>query len=290
MLGAEVLLFLIGISSLSIWLFSKVEISVTIAIIFSFITFFLGYISYPSLLLIILFSFSCYYYTSVKNNFLKFALLLVIATFITVVILKIIPESKSIPIFQGVTFSPLSKPFWMSIEIEKSVCGIILTAFLIKKSKKLSDWFQTIKEFPLPLITLLLFLLTPALLSHFVKINYKIPSDTYLFIINNLLLTCVAEEAFFRGFLQKNLFDFLSKNLKMKKGADIFAIVLTSVAFGLNHVQGGILYAIFAFFSGIWYGYVYQKSFKIESAILIHFGFNLVHFIFFTYPSYIGHK
>ena len=43
---------------------------------------------------------------------------------------------------------------------------------------------------------------------------------------------------------------------------------------------------IFAFIAGIGYGYAYQKSWKIETAILVHFGVNITHFIFFTYPFY----
>lgn len=41
---------------------------------------------------------------------------------------------------------------------------------------------------------------------------------------------------------------------------------------------------LFATIAGIAYGYAYVKTKRIETSILVHFNFNLAHFIFFTYP------
>ncbi len=286
MFGVEVLLSLICFASFSVWLFNKREISVSIAIVFSFITFFLNYISYPSLLLIILFAMGSFFYINSNNKYLKFSIFILISVFIFIIMKNLIPDSKGISIFQGVKFSPISAPFSMKINIEKAVCGILLTAFIVKRCKSVSEWKKIIQESFIPLVVLVVVLMTPAILTNFVKFDYKIPDGMLYFILNNLLLTCVAEEVFFRGFLQKNLFDFLNNYLKMKKFAPMFSILIASIAFGYFHLYLGILMAIFAFVAGIGYGYAYQKSSKLESPILVHFGLNFIHFIFFTYPAY----
>ena len=286
MFGVEVLLSLICFASFSVWLFNKKEIAVSIAIVFSFISFFSGYISYPSLLLIILFALASFFYVNVKSKYLKFSIFIIISAFIFIVMKNLIPDSKGIPIFQGIKFSPISAPFSMKINIEKAVCGIILTAFIIKRCRSFSEWKKIIQETFIPLIALVVILMSPAVLTNFVKFDFKIPEGMILFILNNLLLTCVAEEVFFRGFLQKNLFEFFNNNLKMKQSAQMFSILIASLAFGYFHLYSGILMAIFAFIAGIGYGYAYQRSWKLESAILVHFGLNFIHFIFFTYPAY----
>ena len=286
MLTSELLQGVICFSSLSIWIFSKKEISIAIAIGFSFLTFFMGFISYPSLLLIVLFALSCHFYISLQNKIIRFLLTLLIAFFAAIAMKGGIPFSNPVPIFEGIKFSSISAPFWMGINIEKAVCGIILTAYIIKRAKTFSEWKTIFKEFIPVLLILIILLFTPAIFTGFVKLNYKIPDGMYLFILNNLLLTSVAEEVFFRGFLQKKLFDIFSINFKMKDAAPLLSILITSVIFGLGHLYSGVLMAIFAFIAGIGYGYAYQKSWKLESAILVHFGLNITHFIFFTYPYY----
>ena len=138
MLTNELLLFFICFSSVSLWIFSKKEIVIGIAIAFTFVTFFMGFISYPSLLLIVLFVLTCHFYTTLQNKVIKFFLAILILFFLGIILKHAVPLSKSIPIFEGIKFSLISAPFWMGIDIEKSVCGIILTAYIIKRSKSFS--------------------------------------------------------------------------------------------------------------------------------------------------------
>ena len=60
--------------------------------------------------------------------------------------------------------------------------------------------------------------------------------------------------------------------------------MIVSILFGLMHYMGGIKYIFLATIAGIGYGWIYNKTQYIESAIASHFCLNLVHFIFFTYP------
>jgi membrane protease YdiL (CAAX protease family) len=112
----------------------------------------------------------------------------------------------------------------------------------------------------------------------------KWPDFALQFIFCNLLLTCVAEEAFFRGLLQRPLGGILRKRGLSATTAAWFAIVAVSLLFGLAHLAGGWAYALVATIASIGYGWAYQRSGRIEVAIVAHFALNLVHFSLFTYP------
>lgn len=112
----------------------------------------------------------------------------------------------------------------------------------------------------------------------------KWPDFALQFIFCNLLLTCIAEEAFFRGLLQRPLGDFfLNRGLSATKAA-WFAITAVSLLFGLAHLAGGWAYALVATVASIGYGWAYQRSGRIEVAIVAHFALNLLHFCLLTYP------
>ncbi len=110
MFPVEILLAIICISSLCLWLFNKKEIAITVAISFSFLTFFLNYISYPSLLLIILFSLSCFFYKNTKKTIVRFFLSLLILFFAALPFSHVILSSNHVPIFDGIRFSSISPP------------------------------------------------------------------------------------------------------------------------------------------------------------------------------------
>lgn len=114
-----------------------------------------------------------------------------------------------------------------------------------------------------------------AFILKLIKPEPSIPSWWWLFALNNLLLTCVAEEAFFRGYIQQKV---------TKIFTPIIGICLASVLFGVAHFAGGVGYVIVATLAGFLYGLVYNSTGKISYAILIHFVVNLLHLFFFTYP------
>ena len=116
-----------------------------------------------------------------------------------------IPFSNEVPIFTKIQLSEISSLFTMGINLEKFICAVIMAAFLVPVSKSWIEWRIIFKEFFLPFVILTLILITPAILTNFVKFNFKISSHTLIFSLNNLLLVSFAEEVFFRGFLQKNI-------------------------------------------------------------------------------------
>lgn len=92
---------------------------------------------------------------------------------------------------------------------------------------------------------------------------------------------CVAEEGFFRGFVQKNL----AMAFKNFKAGNLIAVIISALLFGFAHYAGGIAYSIWSTIAGLGYGWIYHKTNQIESSILTHFGLNVIHFLLFTYPA-----
>ena len=123
-----------------------------------------------------------------------------------------------------------------------------------------------------------------ALCLHLLQFSPKWPEFALQFIFCNLLLTCVAEEAFFRGLLQKPLGQWLSQRGFSDNQAAWCAIVVVSIIFGLAHLAGGFAYALVATVASIGYGWAYQRSGRIEVAIVAHAALNVVHLTLFTYP------
>lgn len=112
----------------------------------------------------------------------------------------------------------------------------------------------------------------------------KLPEFWLSFIACNLLLTCIAEEALFRGVLQRTLRNWLAQRESTAQYASWLAIGLISVLFGVAHLAGGWAYACVAAVASLGYGWAYQHSGRLEVAVLTHFALNLVHFALLTYP------
>ncbi len=107
----------------------------------------------------------------------------------------------------------------------------------------------------------------------------KVPDFWLAFIAINLLFTCVAEEAFFRGLLQTKL----SQLITVKRLA-IFAPLITAAVFALAHFIGGWSYVLVSGVAGFGYSYIFYKTQRLEWAILCHWLVNVSHFFLFTYP------
>jgi membrane protease YdiL (CAAX protease family) len=113
------------------------------------------------------------------------------------------------------------------------------------------------------------------------------PKWTPLFWIwaaSNLFFTCLSEEAFFRGFIQREL----ESALQGRAYAAGVAIAVSAVLFGLAHIAGGVTYAALGIVAGLGYALVYHRTKSIEMAMLAHFAVNATHFLLFTYPSLIS--
>jgi membrane protease YdiL (CAAX protease family) len=107
----------------------------------------------------------------------------------------------------------------------------------------------------------------------------KWPHVIPLWALNNLLLVCVAEEAFFRGYVQQGLTTLLGQ----RRYATWLGLGVAALLFGLAHFAAGPAMMAIAAVAGLGYGMAYQRG-GLLAAILAHFALNALHLILFTYP------
>ncbi|MGR3912013.1 MAG: CPBP family intramembrane metalloprotease [Candidatus Rhabdochlamydia sp.] len=183
-------------------------------------------------------------------------------------------------------FCPGFIPFMMTskfgIGLKNPLLGLFPLALFVPVARGKKDVLSIVKGLAAGCGGILC-LIALALLTGAVQWDVKIPSYAGIRFCSNLLFTSAPEEGFYRGFIQKTLCDYLKK----VKGGNIIALILSSLLFALSHIYWspnvGIL--VFTFLTGLLYGGVYLFSGKIESAILCHFLFNVIHMTFFSYHA-----
>lgn len=184
-------------------------------------------------------------------------------------------------VFDKVRFSPDSAPFSMYLNFDKTAVGILVFLFLLKGHNH-SLWERRNFSLSLKMLALLVVIMLPlAVATHYVKFDAKFPQGTWIWVLNNLFFVAFAEEALFRGLIQGGLAKVVPSSALWKW----VPLLTASVFFGLAHYRGGIPYVLLAGVAGLFYGYTYQKTKSLEAAMLVHFGLNCVHFLFFSYPA-----
>lgn len=172
-------------------------------------------------------------------------------------------------------------PYSLFLNFDKPFIGFFPLALALPL---LESRFQIrtilLKTILLTLIGILVMMIL-AIFLHVVKIDLKFPHITPIWIIANLFLTTIPEEAFFRGFLQRELTEYLDT-----KWAGVFSIVAVSLLFTVAHIAfiKDLNFLLLSFVSSLIYGTIYHTTRSIEGSIFCHFLFNLTHFFFFTYP------
>ncbi|ACH63868.1 caax amino protease family protein [Aliivibrio fischeri MJ11] len=186
--------------------------------------------------------------------------------------LHLIPGFNNAKVLDAVVTGPLSVPFTLYLNLDKPLIlfGLLLAYPALLGSK------ASINKKALIYTAIPLFSLLPLAWGlGALKPEFTIPNWWWLFALNNLLLTCVAEEAFFRGFIQQSL---------SKRFGWIAGVAVASVLFGIAHIGGGLLLVIFATLAGVGYGLAFHYSARLWVAVVFHFLFNFMHLVFFTYP------
>lgn len=195
--------------------------------------------------------------------------------------IHILPGFNNWLILDSVQISTDAMPFTLYLNFDKTLVGLFILGFGHQLIKSQVQWVSMFRL----LLPRLMFVLLPVLfLSYFlsyIQFDPKLPEHFFIWAITNLLFSSLAEEAYFRGFIQK----YLKAGFKRFHGGHWFAIVIAAVLFGLLHYPGGPKYIFLASVAGIGYGWIYDRTHRIEASILCHFILNTIHFLFFTYPA-----
>lgn len=206
---------------------------------------------------------------------------LVITVLAAALFFHVLPGFNNWKIVSGVVISKSAAPFSLYLNFDKTMVALFLLGVGNNLAAGKRDFTAAIKKAWLPAAGGIAVTVFTAFLLGYVTTDIKFPEIIYIWAIRNLVFVCVAEEALFRGFLQKELSGVLPGN----KTGRYVGILIAAVLFGLYHYQGGVKYILLAGIAGFFYGLVYHRTKSIEAAILTHFFLNLVHFVFLTYPA-----
>ncbi|MFM5856569.1 lysostaphin resistance A-like protein [Aeromonas rivipollensis] len=186
--------------------------------------------------------------------------------------LHLVPGFDNLKVLDRVQAGPASVPFNMYLNLDKP---LIFFGLLLAWPALLGPG-GAIRWRPLALLILpLAALLIAAWQLGALKPEVGLPHWWWLFALNNLLFTCVAEEAMFRGLIQQGV---------ASRSKPWLGLLVASLLFGAAHLAGGPLLVLFTALAGACYGLAFLLSGRLGVAIAIHFLFNFAHLALFTYP------
>ena len=186
--------------------------------------------------------------------------------------LHLVPGFDNLKVLDRVQAGPASVPFTLYLNLDKP---LIFFGLLLAWPALLGPG-GAIRWRPLALLILpLAALLITAWQLGALKPEVGLPHWWWLFAFNNLLFTCVAEEALFRGFIQQGV---------ASRSKPWLGLLVASLLFGAAHLAGGPLLVLLAALAGACYGLAFLLSGRLSVAIAIHFLFNFAHLALFTYP------
>ncbi|MGJ3354552.1 lysostaphin resistance A-like protein [Providencia sp. Je.9.19] len=189
--------------------------------------------------------------------------------------IHLFPGFNNTKYLDKVIVGPQSSPFSMYFNFDKALIPFILLACLPTLFSSRPTKTATWRQWGLLVIAVPILLLVATFAG---GLGFELHFPTWLpaFILCNLFFVSLAEEALFRGYLQQRLTLWL--------GSPYLALILSALLFGGLHFTGGPLLILFATLSGVIYGLAWMWSGKLWLAVSFHFGLNLVHLLFFTYP------
>jgi uncharacterized protein len=192
-----------------------------------------------------------------------------------------LPGFHNLLVARDLVISPGAEPYTLYLNFDKTMVGILILGIVYQPLiATRRDWLSGLRRsLPLLLGTVAV-LIAGSLALGYVRWDPKWHELFWIWAPANLLLTCLSEEAFFRGFLQREIRGLLTN----RRHADVVAVGVSAIAFGAAHLGGGPTYALLAGVAGVGYGWVYARTGRIEMAMLTHFALNAVHFLLFTYP------
>ena len=185
----------------------------------------------------------------------------------------LVPGFGNIPVLKEVQAGPASSPYTLYLNFDKP----LVLALLLLAWPRLTAIEAPLRPFPIALAVFLTLGLFPvARWSGALRPEFTVPDWVFLFLIANLLQTCLVEETFFRGYLQRAAQDRIGP---------VPAVFLVSVLFGMAHFGGGPALVVFAGMLGLGCGMAFLFSGRLWVPVVLHFGFNTIHLLAFTYPS-----
>lgn len=192
-----------------------------------------------------------------------------------------LPGFHNVRVIDAVRFTPDAVPFTLYLNYDKTLLGLFILGWGHTRLGRVQDWREMLRVMLPWAAGLMAVVLLLSVAAGYVRIAPKFPAESLLWLGVNLGFTCLAEEAFFRGFVQERL----QRVWSGLPAGPWLALVCAAILFGLAHYAGGPAYVALATVAGAGYGWIYRRTGRIEASILTHFGLNTLHFFLFTYPA-----
>jgi membrane protease YdiL (CAAX protease family) len=193
-----------------------------------------------------------------------------------------LPGFHNFRVAQDVVLSPGAAPYTLYLNFDKTSAGLLILGIVFQSLMRAGEeWKHALKRAAPILLLNIVVLMLIALPMGYLKLDPKWTSFFWIWAPVNLFFTCMTEEAFFRGFIQREL----SASLASRAGATWIPVCASALLFGLAHFAGGWSYVFLATVAGFGYAWVFQRTQRIEMSILAHFALNAAHFLLLTYPS-----
>jgi membrane protease YdiL (CAAX protease family) len=196
--------------------------------------------------------------------------------------LHVLPGFHNPLVIRDAVLSAGALPYRQHANIDKGLAGVLILGVLgFARLPAAADRRDAVRRAgPIVAVTIA-GVMAASLALGFVRVDPRWTPVFWAWAPINLLLTCVSEEAFFRGFLQREA----GRLLDGRPHAAAVAVAASAILFGLAHAAGGRRYVVLATLAGTGYALAYQRTGRIEAAVLAHFAVNATHFLLFTYPA-----
>jgi membrane protease YdiL (CAAX protease family) len=218
----------------------------------------------------------CYGHSREKSSPLNVVLTLATILFSLALMAHVVPGFSNTLIVRDAVLSPGAVPYTLFMNFDKGQIGLFLLAFGPPLIARRRDWAAMLAVALPATLALIVVLMVCALLIGQIRFEPKWPAFLPIWLWSNLLFTAAAEEALFRGVIQRKL----QGSIRPVTG-----VIVAALIFGAAHYAGGLWSVVLATIAGLSYGWVFWRTNRIEASILTHFLVNTAHILGFTYPA-----
>jgi membrane protease YdiL (CAAX protease family) len=244
-----------------------------------------GIISPIAVLAILAFCLLCYGYACKRWAKLQDALVTgATIAFSLVLMAHIAPGFSNVLIVRDAVLRPGAAPYTLFLNFDKAHIGLFLLAFGPPLIASKADWRKMLNALLPRLLVVIGVVMVSALAMGQVRFDLKWREFFPVWACANLIFTCTAEEALFRGVIQRRLQGTCWRTGETTPRA-LGGLLIAGAVFGTAHFAGGWSSIVLATIAGVGYGWIYWRTSTIEGSILAHFLLNTTHILFFTYPA-----
>ena len=195
----------------------------------------------------------------------------------------VVPGFANLLVVRDAVLSPDAVPYTLYLNFDKAQIGLFLVACGPPLLWSRADWIAMLKGTLPGVLVLIAVLMACALWVGQVRVDFKWPEILPIWAWSNLLFTCTAEEALFRGVIQRRMQGDAVRGQQSRRA--VAGLAIASLVFGLAHYAGGVWSVALATIAGVGYGWIFWWTNRIEASILAHFLVNTTHVLCFTYPA-----